>query len=359
MAGTLDLVQRSYAGIQIRDNVLCFDPHPLGALGRLSFSMQFQKTLIRVAFSGDQLTLGVHREGGSPPIRVSVGGQVRQLQAGDRCTFDLRPKPRMGAGVVVRPGFQAAIFDVDGVLVDSPHEQAWRESLRELMEGQWSDIRDQTAWSPEAFTSLVYQEQMSGKPRMSGALAALEFFGVPDSGTRVEEYAAHKQDMVVRLIEAGEFTAYPDALRLIIALKDAGLRVAAASSSKNAGLFLKQIRLDNFIAEHGITSKSVLPGMSLLDFFDVNVSGREFAQGKPHPEMFLTAAQELGVSPECSIVIEDAPAGIQAAVAGGMASIGIARADDDKNLTAAGATVVVNDLDQVDLSALSKGELSA
>ena len=48
--------------------------------------------------------------------------------------------------------FQGAIFDVDGVLVDSPHEKAWRESLRELMENDWSDIRDQTTWSPEAFT---------------------------------------------------------------------------------------------------------------------------------------------------------------------------------------------------------------
>ena len=40
--------------------------------------------------------------------------------------------------------FQGAIFDVDGVLVDSPHEKAWRESLRELMENEWSDIRDHT-----------------------------------------------------------------------------------------------------------------------------------------------------------------------------------------------------------------------
>ncbi len=61
--------------------------------------------------------------------------------------------------------FQAAIFDVDGVLVDSPHQEAWRESLRELMEGEWGGIRGQTTWSPEAFTPHLYQEQMSGKPR--------------------------------------------------------------------------------------------------------------------------------------------------------------------------------------------------
>ncbi len=64
------------------------------------------------------------------------------------------------------PKFQGAIFDVDGVLVDSPHEKAWRESLRELMESGWRDIRDQTTWSPDAFTPHVYQQYVSGKPRM-------------------------------------------------------------------------------------------------------------------------------------------------------------------------------------------------
>ena len=53
--------------------------------------------------------------------------------------------------------FRGAIFDVDGVLVDSPHQKAWRESLRELMESDWREIRDDTTWSPDAFTSVVYQ----------------------------------------------------------------------------------------------------------------------------------------------------------------------------------------------------------
>jgi beta-phosphoglucomutase len=99
------------------------------------------------------------------------------------------------------------------VLVDSPHEKAWRESLRELMESGWRDIRDRATWSPEAFTSQVYQEHISGKPRASGARAALDYFQVPDAGNRVAEYARHKQEMVLRLIEAGDFTAYPDARR--------------------------------------------------------------------------------------------------------------------------------------------------
>jgi beta-phosphoglucomutase-like phosphatase (HAD superfamily) len=260
-----------------------------------------------------------------------------------------------GAGAI-----KGAIFDVDGVLVDSPHEKAWRESLRELMESEWTDIRDRTTWSPEAFTSRVYEEQMSGKPRLAGARAALEYFHVPDDEEehRLLAYAELKQAMVVRLIEAGDFTAYPDALRFIIAVKDAGLRVAAASSSKNAKLFLRQIRLDSFAEDQGISSDTVRPGLTLLNYFDADVSGRDFAHGKPDPEMFLTAAHELGVEPEHAIVMEDAAAGVQAAKAGRMGAIGIARGDDAKLLAAAHADIVVHTLDEVDMTALAQGHLA-
>jgi beta-phosphoglucomutase-like phosphatase (HAD superfamily) len=257
----------------------------------------------------------------------------------------------------MQTGFQGAIFDVDGVLVDSPHEAAWREALRELMESDWQVIRDQTTWSPERFTPQVYQQVMSGKPRMSGARAALDYFEVPEADERVNAYAERKQTMVIELIEAGEFTAYPDALRFIIAVKTAGIRVAAASSSKNAGLFLRQIRLDTFAQENSITSKFVSPGLSLLDFFDADVSGRDFAHGKPDPEMFLIAAQELGTTPEVSFVIEDAAAGVQAAKAGNMAALGLARADDAELLAKANADLVVTTLDDVDLDALADARL--
>jgi beta-phosphoglucomutase len=256
------------------------------------------------------------------------------------------------------PKFQGAIFDVDGVLVDSPHQKAWRESLRELMESDWRDIRDRTRWSPDAFTPQVYQEYISGKPRMSGARAALDYFQVPDAEQRVAEYAQRKQEMVVRLIEAGDFTAYPDALRFVIAAKDAGLLIADASSSKNAGLFLRKIRLDTFAREQGISSPSLRPGLSLLDYFDADVSGRDFAHGKPDPEIFLTAAHELGVEPRYAMVLEDASAGVQAAKAGGMAAIGIARADDTGLLAAARADIVVTTLDDVDTAALAQGRLA-
>ena len=71
-------------------------------------------------------------------------------------------------------------------------------------------------------------------------------------------------DVDGHLIQAGDFTAYPDALRFVIATKDAGMLIADASSSKNAALFLRQIRLDTFAQEHGIFSPTLRPGLTLL-----------------------------------------------------------------------------------------------
>ena len=257
----------------------------------------------------------------------------------------------------MQQGFRGAIFDVDGVLVDSPHEAAWRDVFQELMETSWADIRDETSWTPGAFTSEVYQQVLSGKPRMEGALAALKHFGVPEPETRVDAYAERKQEMVVELIKAGRFSAYPDALRFLLAVKDAGIAVAAASSSKNAGLFLRQIRLDVFAAQEGLELDWIEPGLTLLAAFDADISGRHFERGKPHPEIFLTAAQELGVAPEAAFVVEDAVSGVEAAKAGDFAALGVARHDDEALLAGADADLVVATLDEVDLDALGRRRL--
>ncbi len=72
--------------------------------------------------------------------------------------------------------FRGAIFDVDGVLVDSPHEQAWREGLRQPMDNEWSDIRPQTAYAPERFSprgipeGQVRQAGLRGRAGRAGAL---------------------------------------------------------------------------------------------------------------------------------------------------------------------------------------------
>lgn len=250
-------------------------------------------------------------------------------------------------------GFRGAIFDVDGVLVDSPHETAWRRALQELMDGEWSGIRDATTWSPDAFTPQVYQRVLSGKPRLSGARAALEYFHVPDSAERTATYAERKQRLLVQLIDARAFEAYPDAVRFALAVRAAGIPIAAASSSKNADRFLRGIALDEFGDADGTTA-----GATLLDVFDANLSGRDFARGKPDPEIFLTAAAELGVSPHSCFVVEDAVSGILAAKAGGMAALGVARAGDASALAAAHADLVVTSMDEVDSARLLSGELA-
>ena len=256
-------------------------------------------------------------------------------------------------------GFQGAIFDVDGVLVDSPHERAWREALDELMRTDWSDIAGRTFYAPGRFTPEVYRSVVAGKPRLSGARAALEYFEVDDAKQRADVYARRKQRMVLDLIQAGEFGAYPDALRFAIATRARRIPLAAASSSKNVGLMLGRIRLDAFAAEQGIAHDFLRPGMTLADVFDVDVSGRDLAHGKPDPEIFLTAAEELGVPPSGCFVLEDAVAGIAAAKAGGMAAIGVARTDDAEELSVAGADLVVATLDDVDVEPLLRGRLLA
>jgi beta-phosphoglucomutase-like phosphatase (HAD superfamily) len=255
-------------------------------------------------------------------------------------------------------GFRGAIFDVDGVLVDSPHERAWRDTLHELMETRWSDIRQATSYTPERFTQQVYQEVVAGKPRMSGARAALDYFEVPDAGSRFEAYAERKQQMVLELIEAREFTAFPDALRFVLAVRDLGLRIAAASSSKNAALMLGQIRLDTFAEEQNLGYDFLRPDLRLLDLLDADISGRDFTHGKPDPEIFLTAAAELGLSSRECFVVEDAVSGVQAARAGGMAALGVARVGDVELLSAAHAELVVNTLDDVALEGLRRGRLA-
>jgi trehalose/maltose hydrolase-like predicted phosphorylase len=93
MSGTLDLVQRCYAGTHIRDGVLYFDPRLTAQLNGLSFSMQFQGTPIQATFADGRLTVAAHREGVSPPVKVAVRDEVHELHAGDRCTFEPQPGP--------------------------------------------------------------------------------------------------------------------------------------------------------------------------------------------------------------------------------------------------------------------------
>jgi HAD superfamily hydrolase (TIGR01509 family) len=225
---------------------------------------------------------------------------------------------------------KAAIFDVDGVLLASPHERAWREALRGFAE-------------PDRFTTAMYQADVAGKPRLSGARAALEALGVPDAERQAVSYAERKQKRLEELLEEGSIAAFPDALRFVQAVAALGWPIAVASSSKNANGMLRSIRLDS--------------GQSLLDLFGANVCGRDLPRGKPDPAIFLLAAAELHVEPTHCFVAEDAPAGIEAARAGNMTALGVARRSDEALLRSAGADLVVTTLDDVAVAELADGRL--
>jgi HAD superfamily hydrolase (TIGR01509 family) len=224
----------------------------------------------------------------------------------------------------------AAIFDVDGVLLASPHERAWREALEGFAD-------------PDRFTTAIYEAHVAGKPRLVGARAALDALGVPDAGRQTDAYAEKKQRRLEELIHDGNVATFPDALRFVQAVLALGLPMAVASSSKNANQMMQPIRLDS--------------GRSLLDVFSANVCGRDLRQGKPNPEIFLLAAAELRVAPADCFVIEDAPAGIEAARAGHMTALGVARLGDAAELRAAGADLVVTSLDEIVIDDLANGRL--
>ena len=224
----------------------------------------------------------------------------------------------------------AAIFDVDGVLLASPHERAWREALVGFGDAS-------------RFTTALYQAEVAGKPRLDGARSALKALGVSQAWHHAVAYAERKQSRLEDLIRTGGVAAFPDALRFVETVDALGWPMAVASSSKNANDMMRPIILST--------------GQSLLDIFRVNVCGRDLKHGKPNPELFLIAAAELGVSPAQCLVAEDAPAGIVAARAGGMAALGVARLGDVEQLRAARADLVVTSLDDVVIADLALGRL--
>lgn len=224
----------------------------------------------------------------------------------------------------------AFIFDVDGVLLASPHERAWREALDGLAD-------------PARFTTALYQAEVAGKPRLDGARAALAALGVPDAHARAPAYAEAKQRRLDEIVAAEGMTAFPDALRFVRALAERGWPMAAASSSKNAERMMRMVPLTR--------------DRTLRDAFAARICGRALRHGKPDPEIFLLAAAELGAEPAGCVVAEDAPAGIRAARAGGMTALGIARLGDAAGLQAAGADRVVASFDEIRIDDLAPDRL--
>ncbi len=183
----------------------------------------------------------------------------------------------------------AAIFDMDGTLVDNNpyHFKAWKELFE-----QYDRVE---------VTTDLFNEKISGVP---GMVIMRNFFG---NDYDEEEMKAMFQEKTVRYrnIYLPSMTPINGLERLLQELKDAGVKLAVASSATTSNIDF------------------VLNNLSLKSMFDTIVDGPRVSKPKPNPQIFLKAADDLGVKPEHCIVFEDSLSGIKAANAAGMKVVGI------------------------------------
>lgn len=189
---------------------------------------------------------------------------------------------------------QGIIFDLDGVLVhtDHFHYQAWKQLADE--KGIYFDE--------------TINNRLRGVSRMDSLEILLERYAGPAPGDQEKLQMAEKKNGIYRkLLETMTPEDVTDEVRQTLAeLKKRGYRLAVGSSSKNA--------------------KYILEKTALTDVFDAISDGTNITRSKPDPEVFCKAAQYLELLPENCMVVEDAPAGIDAAKAGGMLAAGIGEA---------------------------------
>ncbi len=233
-------------------------------------------------------------------------------------------------------GIEAALFDLDGVITKTAkvHAVAWKQLFdRFLAEREGRDTASEPFRIPEDYVSYV-----DGKPRYDGIKSFLYSRSIslpwgtaddlPDQIT-VCGLGNRKNGYFNAALEKDGVEVFPSTIDLVRALSDEGIPSACVSSSKNCRPVLERARLTALFG-------AIFDGEDLY---------RQGLSGKPAPDMFLKAADMLGVACSKAVVVEDAVSGVQAGRAGGFAEvIGIDRGAGRKALAEAGATVVVNDL---------------
>lgn len=192
-----------------------------------------------------------------------------------------------------KPSIEAALFDLDGVIVDTAryHYAAWRR------------LADELGFS---FTEKD-NERLKGVSRMQSLEILLEVGGLAGrfSAVEKEQMAERKNRWYVEYIsQMTPREILPGVLSFLAQLRADGLRIALGSASKNTGLILERLQLGRW--------------------FDAVVDGTMVVHTKPDPEVFITCAERLGGVPsQRCVVFEDAVAGIEAARAAGMYSVGV------------------------------------
>ena len=188
--------------------------------------------------------------------------------------------------------YKAALFDLDGVLVDTAkyHYLAWKE------------LADRLGF---VFTE-EHNERLKGVSRMASLDILLEVGGIKMTAEEKEKAAKEKNDRYVEYIshiDASELL--PGAAEYLKALRTRDIKIALGSASKNAVVILKNT--------------------GILALFDVIIDGNSVSKAKPDPEVFALGAERLGIPAAECVVFEDAAAGIKAAHNAGMLAVGIGK----------------------------------
>ena len=228
--------------------------------------------------------------------------------------------------------YDCAVFDLDGVITQTAkvHRIAWKATFDDYLKK-----RDGNGF--KEFTEQDYLTYVDGKPRYDGVQSFLQSRGIqlpfgdkndPGGKETVCGVGNIKNDKFMEVLKSSGIESYPSTVRLIKELRAAGVRVGVASSSKNC--------------------EFVLRTAGLLDLMETRVDGVVSAElglkGKPEPDIFVTAAKNLGCSPSRTVVFEDAVAGVQAGAKGKFGLVvGLARENNEDALRSGGADVVFED----------------
>ena len=249
-------------------------------------------------------------------------------------------------------GVAACLFDMDGVVTKTAvvHAAAWKEMFDEFLR----ERAKSTGAEFVPFDSHEYDEYVDGKPRLDGTRAFLESRGIHlPEGTSDDApgtptlygLSNRKNDLVLAKIAAGGVQVYDGTIAYIHAVREKGIHTAIVSASANTVQVLKVAGIE--------------------DLFDVRVDGvitkERGLRGKPAPDTFLAAAQELKVPANRAVVFEDAQSGVAAGHAGHFALVvGVDRVGQAEQLKQHGADIVVKDLaellNQADRDGSSKEE---
>lgn len=185
---------------------------------------------------------------------------------------------------------KACLFDLDGVIVDTAkyHFIAWAALANEL---------------GFEFTE-EHNERLKGVSRMTSLDILLEIGEVELSEEKKIEMANEKNTLYVSYIEKmTPDEILPGVVNFLKELRKNGIKTAIGSASKNAPLILDRLQLNQY--------------------FDAIIDGNKVSKAKPDPEVFLKGAEAVGVAPQNCVVFEDAAAGVEAAIRGGMKCVGI------------------------------------